>query len=110
MAGQLTGFIMWCLVGCMFIVFGVYSAFSKTPTGFWANVKTFEVTDVKKYNLAVAKLFCTFGAAVVILGVPLLSPQDSPWILLSVVGIMAAAIVLMAVYVLMIEKKYKKTK
>lgn len=83
--------------------------FAKKPLGFWANAKVFEVTDIKKYNRAVGKLFCTFGIVFAILGIPLISGQNSPWILLSVLGIMIETIVAMAVYSLVIEKKYKKT-
>ena len=109
MTEGLVGFIIWGLVGCMFIVLGVCSALSKTPAGFWANVETFEVTDIDRYNHAVARLFCVFGIALIFMGIPLLFGKDL-WILLSVVGCMIMAIILMAVYILVIEKKYKKTK
>lgn len=108
MSGQILGFLIWALTGILFILLGICSACSKTPAGFWANVKTFEVTDVKRYNHAVGKLFCIFGLVLILLGTPLLLEEGPMWILLSVAGVMAAAIVLMAVYILVIEKKYKK--
>ena len=61
MTEMIIGFIIWSLVGCVFIFIGIYSFFSQKAVGFWANVKMFEVTDVKKYNAAVGKLFCAFG-------------------------------------------------
>ena len=109
MEGNIIGFVIWILCGCMFVCLGVYGFFAKKPLGFWANAKVFEVTDIKKYNRAVGKLFCTFGIVFAILGIPLISGQNSPWILLSVLGIMIETIVAMAVYSLVFEKKYKKT-
>ncbi len=102
------GFLIWSMVGCMFICLGIYSIFSKRPVGFWANANMFEVTDIKKYNCAVAKLFCIFGIIFILLGVPLLQEQNSAWISLSVFGTMAESITAMVIYVTVIEKKYKK--
>ena len=109
MTGQILGFLVWTAVGVLFILLGIRSAYSRTPAGFWANAETFEVTDVKRYNHAVAKLFCVFGIGLILLETPLLLEEGSPWILLSVAGVVGEAIALMAVYVLVIEKKYKKT-
>lgn len=108
MYGKVIGFVIWGLLGCMFICLGIYSCFSKKPTRFWANIDNFTVSDIKKYNLAVAKLFCIFGIVLIILGIPLLSGQNSAWICFSVVGLMIESIIAMAVYTLVIEKKYKK--
>ncbi len=106
MTEQWMGFIIWSLVGSMFIILGVCSVFSKTPAGFWANVKTVEVTDIRKYNCACAKLFCAFGIVMILGGVPIL--WGGPWIVVSLVGIMAEVIAAMAVYILVIEKRYRK--
>ena len=43
----------------------------------------FEVKDRKKYNAAVGKLFSVFGIVFILLGLPLLAGQNSPWIFLS---------------------------
>ncbi len=75
---------------------------------FWANTEVFEVSDVKKYNHAVFKLFCIFGIVFVALGFPLLAGQNSEWALLSVVGVMIESITPMAVYSIVIERKYRK--
>ena len=40
------------------------------------------------YNHAVGKLFVIYGAILIALGLPLLSGQNSPFILLSVLGVM----------------------
>ena len=76
--------------------------------GFWANAELFEVTDIKKYNRAMAKLFSTYGIFFILLGIPLLSGQNSPWIILSILGGMLETIIAMVVYTTVIEKKYRK--
>ena len=101
-------FVIWCLCGCLFIGLGVFAFFSKKPVGFWANVKTFAVNDVKKYNAAMGKLFCIYGLVFDLLGLPLLDGQSSPLAIVSVVGVMLSIIVLMVIYVTVIEPKYKK--
>lgn len=107
--GKIIGFVIWALLGAAMIGLGIYAAvFSKKPMRFWANAEVFEVTDIKRYNRAVAKLFYVYGAVLIVLGTPLLAGQNSAWILLSVLGLMAESIVMMAVYTQVIEKKYKK--
>lgn len=109
MTGGVLGFILWVILGCFFIGNSI-RAFnvSKKPVGFWANMKMFEVTDIKKYNRAVGKLFCAYGMVLVILGIPLLAEQNSAWIVLSIVGVMLATIAAMVIYTVVIENKYKK--
>ena len=101
-------FTIWSIFGCVMISLGIYAFFSKKTMGFWANVETVEVTDVKKYNAAVGKLFCTYGVIFILLGLPLLSGQNSAWILLSVVGVVAESIGAMIVYSIVVEEKYRK--
>ncbi len=104
----LIGFGIWFACGCMFIGFGIHALRSKEAMGFWANAKMFEVTDVKKYNRAMCKLFCAMGVIFILLGIPLLIPEATVWILLPVVGVMVELIAMMVIYVTVIEKKYKK--
>ena len=108
MSGSIFGFVLWSIIGCFFIVLGIYSFFSKTTMGFWANAKVFEVNNVKKYNSAVGKLFCVFGVVFILLGLPLLSEQSSVWILFSSIGVMIEVITVMVIYTTVIERKYKK--
>ena len=104
----MAGFITWVLVGCVYVGFGVRCFFSKKPVGFWANSKMFEVTDVENYNRAMGKLWCVFGFLFALLGIPMLADQNSPFILLSVMGSLIWAISFMAVYELVIRRKYQK--
>lgn len=103
-------FIIWCAVGLLFVGMGIHAFFTKKaqPLGFWANVEMFEVTDVKKYNSAMGKLFCAFGIVFAILGLPLLLGQNSALIILSAFGVMGETIAIMGIYIVVIEKKYKK--
>lgn len=111
MTGAFVGFFMWELIGAAFVCYGIFAIFSRRPApiGFWANTEMFAVNNVKKYNRAVGKLFCMFGLVFIILGLPLLYLEGQPaWILLPVAGAMMESIIMMAVYVIVIEKKYKK--
>ena len=109
---MMAAFIMWLVFGLAFIVLGIYVSFSKKGNavafGFWANAKTFQVNDVKAYNKALGKLWCVFGAVFAVLGIPMLGGQNSPLILLSIIGTMFEVIAVMVVYVTVIEKKYRK--
>lgn len=103
-------FGIWCLISGLFIVLGIYSFLSKKEVafGFWANAETFPVNDIKAYNRAMGKLWCVFGVVLAVLGLPLLKGQNTAFILLSVLGVMAEAIITMGVYTIIIEKKYRK--
>lgn len=107
---MLLGFIIWTILGCAFIGLGIYAFVSKkeVPFSFWANADTFPVNNVKAYNRAVGKLWCVYGIVLILLGTPLLSRQNSGIIIVSILGMMAEAIVAMVIYVVVIEKKYRK--
>lgn len=108
MDGRIIGFIIWAICGCLMIGIGISAFFSKKAVGFWANVKMFPVNDIKGYNRATGKLFILYGAIFIVLGIPLLSEQNTPYILLSVLGVMVETIAIMAVYSLVITKKYRE--
>ncbi len=108
MGGTVIGFFIWTIVGVSIIGVGIGAFFTKKVVGFWANMKPIEVKDIKGYNNATGKLLISYGLIFVVLGLPLLSGQNSPLILLSVLGVMLETIILMAVYSLCIEKKYKE--
>ena len=100
------GFIIWAIVGAIIIAFGIKALFAKKPVGFWANIETPKVSDVKRYNRATGILFILYGVVFILIGTPLLGNQNNAFILLSVVGVMFETIVIMAVYSLFIVKKY----
>ncbi|MBR1701286.1 MAG: hypothetical protein IJ716_04960 [Lachnospiraceae bacterium] len=106
MSGAEIGFIIWVVVGLAIICIGIRALFSQKAVGFWANINPISVNDIKGYNRATGKLFISYGMIFVILGTPLLSGQNSPYLLLSVLGVMIETIVTMAIYSLVVEKKY----
>ena len=108
MSGEIIGFIIWAIVGFIIIGIGISAFFSKKAVGFWTNIKTIQVKDIKGYNRATGMLFICYGIIFVVLGIPLLSGQNSPYILLSVLGVVIETITIMAVYSLVITKKYEE--
>ena len=107
---KLIAFFIWMLFGLVFVVYGIYSFTAKreVPFGFWANAKVAPIDDVKSYNRALGKLWIVFGVSFALLGFPLLVEQNSPTIVLTIIGTMLLCIVTMAVYTVGIEGKYRK--
>lgn len=108
MNGAIIGFLIWTIVGCLIICIGISALFSKKVVGFWANIKPFSVKDRKEYNRATGLLFICYGIIFVVFGIPLLIGQNSPYILLSILGVMLETIAMMAIYSLVITKKYRE--
>ena len=108
MTGNMIGFVIWAIVGVIIMSLGIRAYFSRKLVGFWANIKPISVNDIMGYNHAVGKLFIIYGVVLIALGLPLLSGQNAPFILLSVLGVMLETIVIMVVYSLCIERKYKE--
>ena len=104
----MAGFIICAIVGCFFIGLGISSFFAKRAVGFWANSKMFEVNDIKGYNRAVGKLWCVFGIVFILLSLPMLYGQNSPLIMVTILGVVVEVLVLMIIYTQVIEKKYRK--
>lgn len=101
-------FIIWCIGGMFFICLAIYIWFSRKAIFFWGRSKIFEVTNIRKYNHAISKLYGIYGIVFILLGLPLLAGADLEWIFFASAGVVIESIVLMAVITLVIEKKYKK--
>lgn len=110
MSGNMIGFIIWVIVAIIIIGMGINACFSKKEVafGFWANVKQFSVKDIRGYNRATGKLFIIYGLILLVLGLPILKGQNSPYILLSVLGVMVETIAIMVIYSMCVEAKYKE--
>lgn len=54
------------MFGCIHMVF-------KKAIGFWGNKKMFEVTDIRKYNHTMSKLYVAHGIVFILPGLPLLA-------------------------------------
>lgn len=107
---RICAFVIWIVVSLLFVGIGIYIINSRKakPFGFWANAKAPEVTDVEGYNKALGKLWIIFGIGFALDGLPLLAGQNSPLILISVIGAMFLSIGVMVYYSVVIEPKYKK--
>ena len=112
MEGRWIAFIIWALMGVLFIAMGIYDLSSKKakPFGFWANAEVACIEDVKGYNRALGILWCVYGVLFVLIGLPLLAGQNSGSIIISMLGTMFISIGAMIAYVVGIEPKYRKKK
>lgn len=110
MAGSIIGYIIWVLVSIVFFIIGIVSWKSKMPVGFFSNIKspeTSEIADVKGYNHAVARIWFVFAAVMALLGLPLLAGQNSPLVMITVIGSLWLCIAICVMY-MRVEKKYRK--
>ena len=114
MGESLGAFIIWAIMGVLFIVMGIYDINSKKakPFGFWANAEVGQIEDVKAYNRALGRLWCVYGILFMLIGLPLLilNEQNAGLIAIPMVGTMLISIGAMAVYTIGIESKYRKKK
>lgn len=108
MAEGIIAFIIWIMVSLVFVVIGIYDLRAEEVVGFWSNGKKPIVKDenLKAYNKAVGILWIAFALVFMLLGFPLLAGDNSPLIVITLLGSLADIVALMAVYVLVIEKKY----
>lgn len=106
----MVAFIFILVIGLFFVGMGISCFISgkQKAFGFWANAETIEVKDIKAYNRALGKLWCAVGVALALLGIPLLQGQNTAGIVISILGTMVVSIASMVVYVVVIEKKYRK--
>lgn len=110
MEERMLAFVIWAIMGILFIVMGIYNMNSKKtrPFGFWANAETVPIEDVKGYNRALGKLWCTYGVLFILIGLPLLDGQNAGLLIITMLGTAFISIAAMAVYVVGIEPKYRK--
>lgn len=101
------------ITGVIFILFGISCFFRKKPVPFWSNIKPFEVDDIKGYNLAVGKIWCTFGVfmeviSIMLIGVEHNTKEAALAAFVYIIGIFVSIIIMMLYYIMVIEKRYKK--
>lgn len=114
MGERLMAFIIWAILGVLFIVMGIYNMNSKKakPFGFWANAEVGLIEDVKGYNRALGILWCVYGVLFTLIGLPLLGldDQNAAMMIIPLLGTMLISIGAMVVYSVGIESKYRKKK
>lgn len=104
---MISAFILWFCMGAVFIALGIYAFAAKNPVRFWNIQQKIEVSNSKKYNRAMAKMWLISAVLFIALGIPLLFlKQNSAWVVLPILGIMFWAIGVMIAYTV-IEKKYR---
>jgi len=110
MEERVIAFVIWAIMGVLFIVMGVYNFNSRKtkPFGFWANAEIVPIEDVKGYNRALGRLWCVYGVLFTLIGLPLLDAQNSGLIIIPILGAMFISIAAMVAYVVVIEPKYSK--
>ena len=110
MEERLIAFVIWAIMGVLFIAMGIYDLNSKKakPFGFWANAEVAPIEDAKGYNRALGILWCVYGVLFTLIGLPLLDEQNSGLIILSILCAMLISIAAIVVYVVGIEPKYRK--
>lgn len=105
---MIAAFVIWSIIALAFVLIGVKTRGAAKAVGFFTGDKPPQVTDVGRYNRAVASLWFVAALLFDALGLPLLfTSQNSPLALLVVLGVPFWAIGLMAAY-LHIADKYRK--
>jgi hypothetical protein len=75
----------------------------------WANDKEINISDVKAYNKAVALLYFIYAVVILVLGIPFLySRQNSVGFIIPILGLPIASILMIAMYAICIEAKYRR--
>ena len=114
MEERLWGFIIWTIMGVIFVLVGIYdmNSIKEKPFGFWVNTEVGPIEEIKAYNRALGRLWCVYGILFVLMGLPLLNfnEQNEGLIIISIVGTVLISIGAMAVYTIRIEAKYRKKK
>ena len=110
MEERLIAFVIWAIMGVLFIAMGIYDLNSKKakPFGFWANAEVAPIEDAKGYNRALGILWCVYGVLFTLIGLPLLDEQNSGLIILSILCAMLISIAAIVVYVVGIEPNTAK--
>ena len=104
---MIIGFVIWSLCALVFLAIGISAWRAKKPVGFFTGQKPPEVSDVGKYNHAVAVLWFIGAGVFEALGIPMLFPkQNSPGFIPVIFSVPVLLILMMIAYV-RIEGKYR---
>lgn len=99
-------YLCWLAGDAVTLIFGIYAWLAKEPVRFWTVGQKIQVNSIKKYNHAVAKLWFLLTIGLAAFGLPLISGQNSAWIVVSILGTVFLSIIVMVIYT-RIEKKYR---
>ena len=101
------GFYLWTLITLIFVYIGITIRKSNIPVNLFTFGDVPKVNDIKGYNKAVSNLWLVFAILFEVVGVSLLFiKQNSPLVILIVLGVVFLVIGMMVIYT-KIESKYK---
>ena len=100
------GFIIWTIISIFFVYIGITTRRSSIPVNLFTFSDVPKVNDVKGYNRAVSNLWLVFTVLFEMIGISLMFiKQNSPFVVLIVLGVVFLVIGMMIVYT-KIESKY----
>ena len=106
---MIAGFIIWSIVSLTLAGFGIAALRSGKAAGFFTGTKPPEVSDVRKYNRAVAALWFVYAALFELLGLPFLcSKQNGAGFLWAVAGVPFISIGMMLAYYRILRRYERK--
>lgn len=101
------GFIIWTIISIVFEYIGITTRRSSIPVNLFTFSDVPKVNDVKGYNRAVSNLWLVFTVLFEMIGISLLFiKQNSPFVVLIVLGVVFLVIGMMMAYI-KIESKYR---
>lgn len=101
------GFFIWTLITLIFVYIGITIRKSNIPVNLFTFGDAPKVNDIKRYNKAVSNLWLVFTILFEMIGISLLFiKQNSPLVILIVLGVVFLVIGIMLAYT-KIESKYK---
>jgi uncharacterized iron-regulated membrane protein len=101
-------FGLWCAVSALMIALGVITYNMKKPAGFFANSPApAKVTDTKKYNHALGKLWIAYGILLMASGLPLLKEKPGALLIITMLGTVFSTLAMVCIYAAVIAPKYK---
>ena len=101
------GFILWTLITLVFVYIGITTRKSNIPVNLFTFGDVPKVNDIKRYNKAVSNLWLVFTLLFEMIGISLLFiKQNSPFVVLIVLGVVFLVIGMMVAYI-KIESKYR---
>lgn len=101
------GFFIWILITLIFVYIGITIRKSNIPVNLFTFGDAPKVNDIKRYNKAVSNLWLVFTILFEMIGISLLFiKQNSPFIILIVLGVVFLVIGMMVMHT-KIESKYR---
>ena len=101
------GFFIWTLITLIFVYIGITIRKSNIPVNLFTFGDAPKVNGIKRYNKAVSNLWLVFTILFEMIGISLLFiKQNSPFIILIVLGVVFLVIGMMVMHT-KIESKYR---